>query len=143
MWSGNPAAAASQRGPTSVRSGPFQAYLLSPQKHFSRNYLQSSLLHQFFSLHQIILISTQTCCLISHLIKMSPDPLSQSRYDPISMLSVAAKLFPKNCLCSSNFFLELIHLILHLRHSKKNISIKFLPATSNISKPMDSSQSLS
>ena len=35
---------------------------------------------------------------------------------------------------SSNFFLELIHLILHLHHSKKNISIKFLPGTSNISK---------
>lgn len=98
MLSGNPAAAASQRGPTSVRSGPFQAYLLSPQKYFSRNYLQSSLLHQFFSLHQIILISTQICCMISHLIKMSPDALSQSSYDPISMLSVAAKLFPKNCL---------------------------------------------
>ena len=36
--------------------------------------------------------------------------------------------------CSSNFFLELIHLILHLHNSKKNTSIKFLPATSNISK---------
>lgn len=66
---------------------------------FSRNYLQYSLHHHFPGLYWIILISIHTCCIISHLLKMFPDPLSQNSLYLISVLTLAAKLLPKSCLC--------------------------------------------
>lgn len=78
--------------------------------------------HSFYSAHKHAVLS-----LVSE--KCFPDPLSQSSCDPISVLSLAAKLqkvsYAHCAYLSSNFLSKPTHLILYLHHSNKNIFVKF------------------